>query len=95
MVGIGITIEPNKLKKITKDNINERIMEIKIKLIEQEIWTITIANVKDEDTKKEDKFFALLQKTIYDGEGNIMNGRYKWMGRKRKFRYEGNTGERR
>lgn len=73
--GVGLIIAPNKLKDLIQEEfINERLLTVKIKLIDEEIWTVIVAYGENENARKEekDKFFDELQKQIDEGEENVM-----------------------
>ncbi|KAF5296553.1 hypothetical protein FQA39_LY12471 [Lamprigera yunnana] len=69
--GAGLIIASNRLKDvIQKEYGNERLLSVKMKLIDEEIWTIITVYGENEDARKKEKeqFYNELQQQINNGE---------------------------
>ncbi|KAF5282242.1 hypothetical protein FQA39_LY17662 [Lamprigera yunnana] len=76
--GAGLIFASNKLKGLMQEEYgNERLLSVKTKWIDEEIWRIITVYGENEDARKKGKeqFYNELQRQINNGE----DGRFKWL----------------
>lgn len=90
--GVGLLIKPEKMKNEQKEKyVNERLLIAEVKIEGNEIWSIIVAYIPNDNAKKEEKdeFSDILQNGILMGD---MNGRAGSDNQEIK-RYMGENGE--
>ncbi|KAK9739722.1 hypothetical protein QE152_g8722 [Popillia japonica] len=73
--GVGLIIAPNRLIDIiSEEYVNERILTVKIKLLNDETWTLIVTYGENEDANKEKKeeYFMAIQQEIDEAESNVL-----------------------
>ncbi|KAK9674642.1 hypothetical protein QE152_g40962 [Popillia japonica] len=79
--GVGLIIAPNRLIDIiSEEYVNERILTVKIKLLNDETWTLIVTYGENEDANKEKKeeYFMAIQQEIDEAE-KIKSGQKEYL----------------